>query len=391
MLTAAFWLNRVSDHVFHTEDTIAAFNRHVYEILNLPEISTLPDHLPAEQVAEQIEKYFDHAQKTRYGGSSQLLPAAYFETLHHNALPELEKHIPVQFGLAVRRTHVRAFPSSDLIMAEPYDFAFDLAQETSIDVGWPVAVLLSSRDQKWSFCLVPHYWGWVAASDIATAPREQVQHYAESFPFVRTVANRGLVALEKGGGVTPQMGTRLPLAESQQVSIPVREKDGQLQLVCGSIHPEHFHTGDLPCTLANIFTQAFSLTGEAYAWGDSRLGIFGRDCSRFIKDVYATTGIILPRNGDQQGQAGKLRVAFSSDMSDAERTRLIVEHGQPGDILVIPTHVMLYLGHIEGKPYIIHDVTSGQNRIIVSDLLLGQGSPRGSLLSRLDRMVGVEL
>ncbi|MBZ0306461.1 MAG: SH3 domain-containing protein [Anaerolineae bacterium] len=394
MLFADFWLAEPEKRLMTVQDSVI-FNRRVYEILNLPEIFTLPDELPAEQVRAQIEAYFSHAGKTRYGGNTLPLPPDYFVRLHDNALPELDAFIPVQFGLALRRTSVRAFPSSDLIMAEPYDFAFDLAQETSIDVGWPVAVLVSSRDNKWIFCLAPHYWGWIAAADVAIGTRQQVQEYAEAASFVRTLASRGLVALEKGGGVTPQMGTKLPLIDEQpevmQVSVPVRGEDGHLKFTCGYMRKTtgEFHQGDLPCTLFHLFTQAFSLTGEGYAWGDSRLGIFGRDCSRFIKDVYATTGVILPRNGDQQGKVGHLRVEFPKGMSDEERLALIVEQGQPGDILVIPTHVMLYLGHVEGKPYIIHDVTQGQNRIIVSDLMMGQNTPRGTLVSRLDRMVGL--
>lgn len=395
MLAADFWLPEPDRPLIRAEN-IAVFNRRVYEILNLPDIFTLPDALPVEQVREQIEGYFSHAHKTRYGGDSRPLTADYFARLHENAVPELEKFVPVQFGLAVRRTSVRAFPSADLIMAEPYDFAFDLAQETSIDVGWPVAVLVSSRDKKWVFCLTPLYWGWIAAADVAIGSRQQVQEYAEAASFVRTLANRGLVALEQGGGATPQMGTKLPLIgenqEVMQVSVPVRGEDDRLQFTCGYIRKTtgEFHRGDLPCTLTHLLRQAFSLTGEGYAWGDSRLGIFGRDCSRFIKDVYATTGVILPRNGDQQGKVGHVRVEFPEGMSDEERLHLIVEQGQPGDILVIPTHVMLYLGHVEGKPYIIHDVTQGQNRIIVSDLLMGQDTPRGTLVSRLDRMVGLQ-
>lgn len=398
MLAADFWLRRLPDPQKRliNDEAIAVFNRRVYEILNLPDIFTLPDEIPVEQVREPIEAYFSHAHKTRYGGDSRPLTADYFAHLHENAMPELENFVPVQFGLALRRTSVRAFPSGDLMMAEPYDFAFDLAQETSIDVGWPVAVLVSSRDKKWFFCLTPLYWGWVAAADVVIGSRQQVQEHVEAASFVRTLANRGLIALETGGGITSQMGTKLPLIgenqEAMQVSVPVRGEDDCLQFSCGYIHKNagQFHQGDLPCTLTHLFTQAFSLTGEAYAWGDSRLGIFGRDCSRFIKDVYATTGVILPRNGDQQGKVGHLRIEFPAGMSDEERLALIVEQGQPGDILVIPTHVMLYLGHVEGKPYIIHDVTLGQNRIIVSDLLMGQDTPRGTLVSRLDRMVGLQ-
>lgn len=398
MLTANFWLNPLPqrDNLLHTSDTISTFNKRVYNILGFPEVTVLPESLSSEDVIEQIRAYFVIAEKPRYGGNAELLEKSYFEGVFHNALPEMPPYLSPRFGLTVRRTHVRSFPSPDLIMAEPYDFGFDLTQETSIDVGWPVAVLANSRDGQWVFCLTPLYWGWVLAADIAVGTRQQVEEYANPQNFLRTTANQGLVAMANGGGITPQMGTQLPLVEENdtlyRVRVPVKDANGTLDFACGYIHKaaNQFHKGNLPCTLTNIFTQAFSLIGEEYTWGGSRLGAFGRDCSQFIKDVYATTGLFLPRNGDQQGKVGKVRVAFTSAMSDAERIQAIIEHGVPGDVLVIPTHVMIYLGHLDGTPYIIHDVTSGQNRVIVSDLMLGENVGKKLLLSRLTSMVGVE-
>ncbi len=398
MLTADFWLNRLPapTQISHTAESIAAFNQRVYEILQMPSVTHLADRISSEEVIEEIRAYFTLANKPRFGGNTQPLSASYFENLFHNALPIMPPELTVQFGIVVKRTQVRSFPSSDLIMAEPHDFPFDLAQETSIDVGWPVAVLTTSRDGAWFFCLTPHYWGWVAADDIGVGTRTQVQDFSESQPFVRTVANRGLVALATGGGITPQMGTRLPLIEENDqlyiVRVPIKNSDGALDFTHGYIHKTlgQFHLGDLPCHQTSIFQQAFSLMGEDYTWGDSRFGIFGRDCSRFIRDVYATTGLFLPRNGDQQGKVGKLRLQFTDEMNDEARLQAIVEQGVPGDVLVTPTHVMIYLGQVDGTPYVIHDVTSGQNRIIVSDLKLGENTPKKSLVSRLDLMVSVE-
>ena len=54
-------------------------------------------------------------------------------------------------------------------------------------------------------------------------------------------------------------------------------------------------------------------------------------------------------------------------------------------------HIMLYLGMFDGKPYVIHDTTvSAVDRVIISDLSLGQGTQKGSLLKRLTRIVTIE-
>ena len=71
-------------------------------------------------------------------------------------------------------------------------------------------------------------------------------------------------------------------------------------------------------------------------------------------------------------------------------------------LLAMKGHIMLYLGTVNGKPYVIHDttgykqkedqkeVTYAIDRVIISDLSLGQGSEKGSLLRRLTRTVTIE-
>ena len=64
-------------------------------------------------------------------------------------------------------------------------------------------------------------------------------------------------------------------------------------------------------------------------------------------------------------------------------------------ILYFRGHVMLFLGLVNNTPYVIHDIWGYSekigtpedvrviNRIAVSDLSLGEGSKKGSLLKRL--------
>jgi cell wall-associated NlpC family hydrolase len=78
--------------------------------------------------------------------------------------------------------------------------------------------------------------------------------------------------------------------------------------------------------------QAFKMLGEPYAWGGSRMGIFGRDCSRFTRDIYATTGLILPRNGSQQQRVCPTQIVFTLDMADADRKTALCEKAAPGAI-----------------------------------------------------------
>ncbi|MBI5929522.1 MAG: SH3 domain-containing protein [Chloroflexi bacterium] len=400
MLNPEFWLERIPnpDDVLQTPETIANFNRCVHATLEIPDFRDLPTVLSAESILQQIGMY-QQPSRTRYGAAGQELDDAYFAALLNNANPPIAGNVPLLYGLVTERTQLRTFPTSEVATAQPLEFAFDRFQETAVDIGWPVAILTASRDGQWYFCLSPLYWGWLPQAHVAIAPREMVIDYVDTQPFVVTTANRGLVATRNDDGVNPQMGTRLPLIEETatlwRVQVPMRNPDGTLQLVEGTINPSagQFSIGYQPLTLRNVLNYAFSLLGESYAWGCSRLGIFGRDCSRFVKDSYAPTGVIWPRNGNEQATVGAKQVIFTDDMTETQRKQLLVEQATPGALLELDGHIMMYIGHINGEPYVIHDTARQPwSCVLVSDLSAGAGSENGSLLQQLNVavIVGVE-
>jgi len=56
----------------------------------------------------------------------------------------------------------------------------------------------------------------------------------------------------------------------------------------------------------------------------------------------------------------------------------------------MPGHVMLYLGALDGEPFVIHATqSSGYDGVVVSDLSLGAGTEAGQLLDRLASAVVV--
>lgn len=399
MLQPEFWLDRLPDPDALLMDSgmVEAFNARVHRVLKIPPVLDLPDTLPRAEVEAHMAAYLpDHPL---YATDGRQAPLARFEHYLKAAHPASDP-VAVRFGLATQRTDVRAFPTSAVFTRDPFDFAFDRLQETTLDAGWPVAILADDgRGTGWLFCLTPHYWGWVRAAHIAIGTRTEVARYhSGGSHFVVTVAARGLVVRgDDGAGITPQMGTRLPLPEGEEdadcwrLQLPVRApQDGSLGL-CEGVAPKRggdFHPGYLPPTQRTLFTQAFALWGEPYAWGGSRLGIFGRDCSRLIRDVYATAGILLPRNGEQQQRVCTVQGAFAPDMPGPQRSTLLCDQASPGAILVLPGHVMLYLGCLAGKPYALHaTAASPYHQVIVSDLSLGSDSASGSLLMRLTHVV----
>lgn len=395
MLDPRFWLDRTPapDAPLLSAAAIAAFNARVPAAIGIPFVLDLPDTFDAAHVRQALELY-PPLPAPCFDGLGEPLDERYWDRLSSAAQPATDRPVTVRFGLAARRTDVRAFPTRDVVTTEPGEIALDRLQETTIDLGWPVAAVASSADGEWQFCLTPLYWGWVPSADLAWADRVRVTQYARPAKWATITGSRAWIGLAEGGVALAQMGTRLPrVGHSERglhVLVPRRTDDGALALVEGLIpaEPQAAVEGELPCTLETVLTQAFRLLGELYAWGGSRAGIFGRDCSRLIRDAYATTGVQLPRNANQQERACRTVVTFDSPMTDVERKSLLVERAPPGALLAMEGHIMLYLGAVDAEPFVIHSTLSnGYDRVIVSDLSLGDGSPKGSLLSRLTSAV----
>ena len=130
------------------------------------------------------------------------------------------------------------------------------------------------------------------------------------------------------------------------------------------------------------------MLNQPYGWGD----MYGeQDCSRFLQMVFATVGIDLPRDSKNQAQVSNAAVDFDEKSDDNAKIAGLAKTPAANTLLAMKGHIMLYLGMVDGKPYAIHDTTvSSVDRVIVSDLSLGQGSKKGSLLRRLTRTVTIE-
>jgi NlpC/P60 family len=144
-----------------------------------------------------------------------------------------------------------------------------------------------------------------------------------------------------------------------------------------------------------LLDEAFRLLDTPYGWG-GRAG--GRDCSRFLMDVFGSFGLRLPRHSGAQAKAGSMRLDVGDVKSSDERLRLIDAAQARGVVLLhFPGHIMLYLGRNEqGRPMAIHafaeyleacseagETLRRVDRVQVSDLSLGQGTSRRSFVERL--------
>ena len=409
MLDADFWLARLGDPDAPLLDAegIRRFNAHVIQTLNLPNPLDLAETLPAETVREAMTP--PAADETYFSVTGAPYTAQAWEAIQANmALDAIPAQVHVRWGLVTQRTPLRAYPSLAAGMDRPGAFFFDRFQGTTIDLGWPAAVAHTSADRRWYFALAPLYWGWVQAGDVALAEgREPVRRFVDSELFAVAVGSRAGVATPDGSPALAQMGTRLPITGRDdvalRVAVPVRDATGRLAFTEGYIAHDNpdWHAGYLPCTARTVLNQAFRLLGEPYAWGGWRIGGFGRDCSRMVQDVWATAGVRLPRNSRQQASVGVTALRFDPDDPPGARAAALAAQAPPASLLMLPGHVMLYLGAVNGNPYAIHDLWNFNHAdgrvtvvgaVVVSDLGGGPSAKRHTLLERLThvQVVGEE-
>jgi hypothetical protein len=194
-----------------------------------------------------------------------------------------------------------------------------------------------------------------------------------------------------------RIGTSLPLAgrvpEGWRVLVPSTE--GLREAIVAADAP--VHEGHPALTRRVLWELLFSQIDAPYGWG-GRAG--ERDCSRYLRDAFATFGIQLARHSAVQAQLGTHNVDVS-EMSEAEKLATIERWAAKGTVLLyMPGHIMLYLGRdgqhhygissmseflepCPGGPDTVHRV----DRVAVTTLDLGRESARSSFIERITRVV----
>jgi len=310
----------------------------------------------------------------------------------------------VQWAVTLKESNIRALPTNEPAMEEACDFEFDQFQFSKINPGELVAVIHHSMDGQWSFIASYFTVGWVENQNIALAKnKETALDFIEGTPFLIYTGDSGCLYYDKTltrSAIKIRMGARFPLAEEEGeclcVFMPVRDADGYFSLTKGYLAKDSaVHIGYLPFTQRNVAELAFRLKGNHYGWG----GMFdGRDCSRLIFDIFKSLGIMLPRNSHSQSQVGSSSIDLTL-LPESDKERLVMEKGVPfATFLNLPGHIMLYIGKDQNRAYVIQSLWAYREsilfkdrlrkvaRVVVSDLSLGEGSKKGSLLKRLSSM-----
>lgn len=406
MQTPGFWIGRLAepDRVILSGDEIDELNDDIGTRLQLTkDIADFPQEFDGPDLRAILRREWDSFRsRTLYGGDGRRVGTSFYASIEDKMhLESIGPDMRVGFGCVVCNADQRLLPTAEGLYAEAGDIDFDEVQNSALDIGTPVAILHASADGRWFYVVGPSSDGWVEAEKVALCSREQLRDMM-SRPFVTVVRAKGDVYLDtkltRHYGFV-RMGSKLPLAEDCDgnvvaVLLPTRQENGTLRVRTGYLKRPETVEGHLSYTPRHIIEQAFEMLDTPYGWG----GANGQqDCSQFVQEVFATVGIQMPRNSSDQARVGRLLVSFEPDDSDEDKLEAVLMHAIPGvTVLHTKGHVMLYIGHVSGRPCVIHcvwayrepgrdaDVIRVINRVAVTDLHLGEGSRVGSLLRRLE-------
>ncbi|WP_430350852.1 SH3 domain-containing protein [Thermoanaerobacterium thermosaccharolyticum] len=380
MLDAEYWIEKIpdADSLIMMQNDIMKFNQEIVKKCDsVYDLRSYRDSFTYDELLSLIKEY-KLPEKEMYFGNGEIVKNDFYHYISDNLnISEIKKVNPVQYGITIKKTSLRSFPTDIAVYSKKGDIEFDRFQETSCQAIEPVLVLHESKDRKWYFIQMYNYRGWVKATDIAIAKdKEEVFDYLDTDYFIVVTGNHARTQFNPYysdvSEIQLDMGTRVPLEKDMPdtignqstygnyaIKLPSRDDKGNMIFKYGLISiKEDVHCGYVPYTRANILNQAFKLIGDRYGWGDS---FGGRDCSSFIMHIYKTFGFRLPRNADEQERCPGIVHKFSDDLSLID----IIEAFKgikPGAALYMPGHAMMFVGMDGGVPYIIHDFTGYAER-----------------------------
>jgi hypothetical protein len=406
-----FWVHKLQNptRILLTPDQILRMNNENLERPGsyLCRVKGLKDEWTREEVLTLLKEDwqgFGETSEVQFGRDGRPLSQSFWKELKEN-IDEVaikERNWP-RFGLIVKRTNIRVFPTEEPSLHSPASVEFDRFQHSMISPGSLVSLFHLSRDQHWAYLQAPFIRGWVPIDAVGIAGDKKIAvDYEEAKE--RLMITGSFVTLFHDPSLqqeafVAQMGSSFPIIHSPGkdepsyiVKIPCRETDGRLTLQKGYVSKlKDVHPGFLPFTQANVAIQAFKMLRQPYGWGEMS---GGRDCSRFIMDVFATFSIQMPRNSMLQAQVG-IEPEQVEGKTIREKKRVLDRASPLVTTLRLPGHIMLYLGKHNGRYYVIHSIWGFQRKsrngpvlqkvggVVVSDLSLGEQGLNGSLLERI--------
>ena len=308
--------------------------------------------------------------------------------LFYNAVSQLvlatgwDGVISPKYALAVSQTEIKSIPVVDYIGYSETDSDDEIVL-SSLKVNEPFVIkqCANVNNHVFYYGYSNNVSGWVLADDLAICDTKaewlnmwQTDITAKDFIVVTTdyfTLSESHYA-PSTSGVKLTMGTTLKLVPDMDIPrniamrgtwnnyvvyLPTRDANGrfvkQMALVAQN---KDVNVGYLPLTSANVVDLSFKYLGDTYGWGGMLDSV---DCSALVRNVYKCFGLEMPRNTSWQKEVPG--TCFDVGEYDNASKTSIIAACIPGTALYLPGHTMIYLGTVNGVPYVISAMGSASD------------------------------
>lgn len=375
MLFANHWMKSSDmDEVIMKAEEIEEYNKSsVKNVAPIEDLENYSEFLSKKELIGKINAISSPPLYERFHEDGKLVKGEDYNKLIENCnFEELMDTNNIKYGITLRKTVMRTFPTYHRVFKTGDNYEFDRFQETAVYPIEPLVILHKSKDNNWYLAQMYNYLAWIPEKDVAMSCKEELFEYLKTKEFIVTTGKRVFTNFnplnEQLSEVKFDMGIRIPIANINEleediygqnpsgnyvVKLPTRNESGKVEFKLALItRNEEVSQGYLPYTRENILVHTFKFIGERYGWG----GMFNsRDCASLIMDVYRTMGVKLPRNSEEQGElAVGNSFKMPEDMTIVERKKLL-DSLKPGTPIYMSGHAMLYVGAEDEIHYIIHD------------------------------------
>lgn len=366
--------NLENDSVLLTGEQIKEYNKNIMSKTDsMHDLNNI--NFTKEEVIKLINSY-KMPSLPKYNGSVQVTNNDIKTILDNRNIDGISEDKIIKKAIIVKRSDLKSYPTDIKFLTRKNSNNFDQLQETELTINTPILVVHESKDKLWSFVISEIYYGWIKNETFAYSLDEDISYFIDNPSF--GVITDSKLELDD---VILDMGVKLPylgvVDDSYEFSIPIKNDDGYVSRKTIKIPRNKAHIGYLPYTKRNVIIQAFKYEGVNYGWAGMNNSV---DCSSYVLNIYRTFGFSFPRNTvDQRDSVGN--ITWLNNKTNSEKLNILSNNKV--SLIYQPGHVMLYLGVLDNKHYIIHS-SGDELKVVVTNL-----DENSKYLTKIDRMVTI--
>ncbi|MBS4234894.1 SH3 domain-containing C40 family peptidase [Campylobacter vulpis] len=285
-----------------------------------------------------------------YFFNKQKIPLSWFNTQIKNANTKAFNSLN-QKALVVQNSILKNFPTQKAILKNPFlqgeGIPFDYASDSVLNAGSAVLISHLSLDKRYAFVMSESGFGFVERKNLELFDDKRTKIY-ESLNFITPLKEKMPILDERGQFFfETRIGALYPYYKQDKNYYygKIGARRYKISKKIASSFPLKFDDTHLKHQISQLLTRP-------YGWGGYD---FERDCSLFLRDIFAPFGLYLPRNSLAQNKSFKnFDISF---LNNEEKKELLKRFAKPyTTLLYMKGHIMLYAGELDDKSVALHSI-----------------------------------